>query len=332
MTILSGLIAVFNRLLGRAATATVGWATVLLFGRVPQAKQNLLSFIALGSIIWIVAVVAVVVPAIGGALITSVPRPAFVSIDWLRFVLLGLAIVLPLAIGLASVMAGSDESRPKGLRLVVQILRGYLITPVLGGTILFLGAVTMIRQARAMQKGWNDEHIPMIIKPGCYDRVANDLEAALREAGLEVTRKPAPRSFEVPPRLLMAVSGASAARELPDALVEFDADELNVILYPSDVLIVGRAVSVGRARAAIARRLTFTDAYLTTAEESEEIEDRLKSIAHQGKASAADFRPIDDLLTRLAIPYGDWETLYRLRLQVEHETRVPGATGPADGS
>ena len=38
MTILSGLIAVFNRLLGRAATATVGWATVLLFGRVPAAS------------------------------------------------------------------------------------------------------------------------------------------------------------------------------------------------------------------------------------------------------------------------------------------------------
>ena len=105
-----------------------------------------------------------------------------------------------------------------------------------------------------------------------------------------------------------------------------------MILYPSDVLILGRQAAVGRARAAIARRLAFADAYLTTAEESEQIEDRLVGIAHQGHASAADFRPIDDLLTRLAVPYGDWETLYRLRLQVEHETRLPGATGPADGS
>ncbi len=331
MTILSGLIAVFNRLLGRAATATVGWATVLLFGRVAQKKQALLSFIALGSLAWIVAVVAVVVPTIGGALISSVPRPGFVSIDWLRFALLAAAILLPLCIGLAIAVAGGED-RPKGPALVVQILRGYLITPVLGGTILFMAAVSVTRQARAMQKGWDDAQIPMIVKPGRYDAVANDIETALREAGLAITRKRAPRSLEVPPRLLRAVGGGATHPDLPDELVEFDADELNVILYPSDVLILGRQASVGRARAAIARRLAFADAYLTTAEESEQIEDRLVGIAHQGHPSAADFRPIDDLLTRLAVPYGDWETLYRLRLQVEHETRLPGATGPADGS
>ena len=184
MTILSGLIAVFNRLLGRAATATVGWATVLLFGRVSQKKQTLLSFIALGSLAWIVAVVAVVVPTIGGALISSVPRPGFVSIDWLRFALLAAAILLPLCIGLAIAVAG-DEDRPKGPALVVQILRGYLITPVLGGTILFMAAVSVTRQARAMQKGWDDAQIPMIVKPGRYDAVANDVETALREAGLD---------------------------------------------------------------------------------------------------------------------------------------------------
>ncbi len=332
MTILSGLIAVFNRLLGSVATATVGWATVILFGRVPQAKQALLSLIALGSIAWYVAVVAVVIPAIGGALITSVPRPGFVSIDWLRLILLAAAILLPLGVGVATVMAANEEDRPKGLGLIVQILRGYLITPVLGGMILFLAGVSVIRQGRAKQKGWDDEHIPMIVKPGRYDAVANDVEAALREAGLEVIRKRAPRSIEVPPRLLMAVGGGSSHHEFPDELVEFDADELNIILYPSDVLILGRQASVGRARAAIARRLAFADAYLTTAEESEKIEDRLVGIAHQGHVSAADFRPIDELLTRLAIPYGDWETLYRLRLQVEHETRLPGGTGPAAGS
>ena len=58
-----------------------------------------------------------------------------------------------------------------------------------------------------MQKGWDDVQIPMIVKPGRYDAVANDIETALREAGLDVTRKRAPRSLEVPPRLL----GRSAA-------------------------------------------------------------------------------------------------------------------------
>lgn len=332
MTILSGLIAVFNRLLGRAATATVGWATVILFGRVPQKKQTLLSLIALGSVAWIVAVVAVVLPALGSALISSVPRPDFVPIDWLRLLLLAAVLVLPLAVGLATVMASNEKDRPKGMGLVVQILRGYLITPVLGGTVILLAAISVVRQVRAAQKRWEDTSIPLIVKPGRYDAVAADLEAALMEAGLDVTRRPAPRSLGVPPRLLVAVGGGSAPRDLPDELVEFDADELNVILYPSNVFILGRLERVARARAAIARRLAFADAYLTTAEESEEIEDRLVEIAAQGKVSPADFRPIDEKLSALAIPYGDWETLYRLRLQVEHEKRLPGATGPADGS
>ena len=258
MTILSGLIAVFNRLLGSAATATVGWATVMLFGRVSQKKQQLLSLIALGSLVWIVAVVAVVVPTIGGALITSVPRPGFVSIDWLRFVLLALAVLLPLGIGVATVTAADGDDRPKGIALVIQILRGYLITPVLAGMILFLAAVSVIRQARAMQKGWDDAHIPIIVKPGRYDAVADDIESALRESGLEITRKAAPRTLEVAPRLLMAVGGGSAHRDFPDELAEFDADELNVILYPYDVLMVGREASVGRARPPRNRRRSRT--------------------------------------------------------------------------
>ncbi|HEY8819185.1 MAG TPA: hypothetical protein VIM25_10260 [Candidatus Limnocylindrales bacterium] len=47
---------------------------------------------------------------------------------------------------------------------------------------------------------------------------------------------------------------------------------------------------------------------------------------------AADFRPIDELLTTLDAPYDEWQTLYRLRLQVEQERRLPDATTPADGS
>ena len=69
MTIFSGMFAVFARLLGGIGRVTVGWALVLLVGRVPESKQGLLSSIGLASLIWITAVVAVVVPAAGNALL-----------------------------------------------------------------------------------------------------------------------------------------------------------------------------------------------------------------------------------------------------------------------
>ena len=74
MTLLSGIVAVMNRLLGDVATATVGWAIALLYGRAPKAKQSTLSLVALGSLVWIIAVLAVVLPTLGGMLISSVPR------------------------------------------------------------------------------------------------------------------------------------------------------------------------------------------------------------------------------------------------------------------
>ncbi len=331
MTILSGLLALLNRLLGRVATATVGWATVLLYGRVPQARQTALSLIALGSLLWVVAIVAVVVPAIGNALIATVPKPGSVDVGWFRLALIGAIVVIPIAIGV-SLPVAADDTRPTGLASIGAILRAYPITAVLAGTIIVLATVGLARQLRAKQRGWADGSIPLIVKPGRYDAVANDLEAALDAAGLPVLRKRAPRAVEVAPRVLALVSGRAKDGDVPDRLVAFEAPGLDVLLYPSQVLFLGEDAALARAQAAIARRLAFADVYLTTGKESEQVEDRLVEIARRGSATAADFRPIDDSLTRLAIPYDDWETIYRLRLQVEHERRLPGATGPADGS
>ena len=74
----------------------------------------------------------------------------------------------------------------------------------------------------------------------------------------------------------------------------------------------------------LAQRLAFTDAYLTQTKETEEIEDRLAELAKRRGRSAEDFASVDEKLAKLVIPYGDWETLYRLRLQAEHGTG-PGA-------
>ena len=332
MTIFTGLITGFSRLMGNVATMTVGWATVLLFGRVSQAKQSLLSFIALGSLAWVVALVGVLVPTVGAFVLALIPRPAFVPLEWLGWVMLAIAILLPLAIGLATVFIVAPGSRAHGSALAWQILRGYACAAVLAVTIIFLAALSLVRQVRSLQKGWNSDRLAVIIKAGRYGAVVSDIESALHEADLKVVRKRAPRSLEIPPRLLAVVGGNGVKELIPDELVEFNLDGLGILIYPSDIALLGPKELVARARAAIARRLTFADVYLTSATESQQIEDRLTEISRADHVSAADFRPIDELLTTLVVPYDDWETLYRLRLQVEHEARLPGATGPADGS
>lgn len=322
MTPLSVLVALLGQLTSGVATATVGWAVVLLFGRVPQAKQPLLAAIALGSLVWLITLIAVIVPTVGDLLVSAVPRPGFVPRDWLTAILIALAIVLPLAIGLATVAAVPEGERPQGLKELAQILRGYPYALIVAVTILFLAVLRLVRSARSLQRGWQSEHLAFIVKEGRYDTVVRDLETALREAGLPVERRRAPRVLEVPPRMVALVGGPSAAAMIPDELSELDLDDLGILIYPSDIALLGPAELVAKARAVIARRITFTDAYLTLAKESEQIEDRLATIARGGDPKPDELAEIDRVLASLVVPYEDWQTLYRLRLQVEHDQRA----------
>jgi len=332
VVIFSGLFTGFGRLIGAVATMTVAWATILLFGRIPQSKQTLLSFITLGSLAWVAALAGILVPTVGSFLLAAVPRAPFLEDVWLRWIMLGLAAFLPLAIGFATITFVAPEDRPVGRAHLTRLLLGYPYAAVYALTIISLAAWGLVRKIRSLQHGWDSVHIPMIVKAGRYDAVVADLESALHEADLAVDRKPASGWFEIPPRLLAAVGGKAVKDLIPTELVGFETDDLQIIVYPSDVALLGRKDLVAQARAAVARRLTSADAYLTSAKESEQIEDRLSDIGRKSTVVAADFAPIDELLTKLVAPYDEWETLYRLRLQVEQERRLPDSTTPADGS
>ena len=332
MIIISGLLTAFGRMIGPAATMTIAWSTILLFGQIPESKRELLSFIILGSLAWVAALVGVVVPAIGTFFITAVPRPDLVQVSWLRFGMVLLAVFLPYVIGLATVNFVEPKARPVGGRRFVEALRGYPYAAAYAVIVVFLAGWALLRKIRSMRRGWVSAHIPMIVKPGHYDGVTTDFEAALIEAGLGVTRKRPERGLALPLWLLASVGGERVRRLVPRQLVEFETDDLGVLVYPSDVALLGRSDLVAAARAAIARRLAFADAYLTSTMESQQIEDRLRDIARKPHVGATDFASIDEALTKRTGTYDDWETLYRLRLQVEQERRLADASAPAEAA
>jgi hypothetical protein len=181
-------------------------------------------------------------------------------------------------------------------------------------------------KVRTIVKRWEDAHIPIIVKPGGYEQVAGELEQAIDAAGLDLQRVRAPRVLEAPSRLLALVGGESVRRLVPDQLVMLKAKSLEVTIHPSDVAVVGAKEAVARARAAVADRLTKTEAYLTAAEEAQKIEDELRQLrtidVDDADARAAVRRRLEDVDARLAslvVPYEEWEVLYRQRLQVERD-------------
>jgi hypothetical protein len=55
MAIIGSVFALLGRFAGRLINALLGWATLLLFGRVEARKQTILGFLALASLAWVAA-------------------------------------------------------------------------------------------------------------------------------------------------------------------------------------------------------------------------------------------------------------------------------------
>ncbi|MEZ0239931.1 MAG: hypothetical protein ACAH65_03960, partial [Chloroflexota bacterium] len=113
MAVLAPLFAFVGRFVGRLLTTTLGWASVLLFGRVPQDRQVWLAALTFGSLAWVATVVGVLIPDGGTFLLALVPRPDWLP-EWIvRLGMLGAALLLPAVIGAISLLVSDPEDRPK---------------------------------------------------------------------------------------------------------------------------------------------------------------------------------------------------------------------------
>jgi hypothetical protein len=318
MAIVGSVFAMLGRFAGRLLNSALGWATILLFGKVDGRRQTFLLVMALGSLAWVVTLIGILYPSFATIVLTFVPIPAFVDDRWIRLAMLAMAALIPLLIGIGAVVVSEKGRRPTGGALVGAVLRGYPFTLVLAVTIVFLAALSLVRKATSMAKRWEDAHVPVIVKPGGYDRVVADLESVLDGAGLDTRREAAPGVLSIPPRLLDAVAGKALGALVPDRLMVLKGAGLDVLVYPSDIAIAGSKDRVARARAAIAAKLIESPAYLTASAEAEKIEDKLGALLKADRATVESrLAEIDREIARLAVPFEEWETVYRHRLQLE---------------
>jgi hypothetical protein len=341
LAIFATLFAVIGRQAGRVLTTALGWASTLLFGRVPQQKQLLLSLITLGSLAWVVLLLGIALPSVGTFLLTALPLPGFIDQNWVRLAMLIGALVVPLFVGLGGRFIVAVGSRPTGVEAARQVLRGYPIAFLFAFTLVFLAIVGVVRKGRTLARRRTEAHIPIVVHAGGYEIMVDDLEKALCEAGLKVERRPAAAILAVPGRLVGRVAGGGVRALVPDRLMTLYSPVLEVELYPSDVAISGHRLAVARARAAIASRLTSTAAYLTTSKEAQAVEDRLDRIAgargrthREGRPGLSDrlvreLRAIDTTLATLDVDYTEWEVLYRMRLQIERDLLIGSPVGQA---
>ena len=303
--------AFIGRQLGRVLTLAFNWATIVLFGRVPQDRQLYLSGMALAALLWPIVIAGIAFPSFATFLLGFFTVPDWLK-GWVRLVMLALAILLPLVNGALSSRLPDEANRPKGRALATTILRGYPNSLALFVVLVWMMIVAPLGQIRALLRRWEAAHVPIAVKPDGYDTVVRDLAAALDRAGIEVTRRRAHWVYELPGKVLAVLGGAAVRALVPAELAELVGDGFQMTLHPTDLALLGRKKKLSHARGAIVRELTFTEAYQTWSKEAQAIEDRLMKAAR----GEDDLEAIGAELNERDFDFEEWEILYRLLLQV----------------
>jgi hypothetical protein len=325
MAIVQALIAAVLRSSGRLLNTAFGWATVMVFGKVPQDRQIYLSVLAFGSVLWILVVLGIAFPAVGTFLLAFVPLPKWVSKGLVRLVMLALAIVLPAVVGWMSLLLKAPEERPKewGSRLRT-IGRGYPFTLGLAATLILMTVFAPIMKLRALVKRWSSAHVPLLIEAEDYDAVVGELRDQLREAGWETERVPATWMLRLPTRVLTALAGGAADDLVAKELATLRSPQLEVTLHPADLVIEGRPADVVDARSALAERLAFSRGHLTWTKEGQQLEDRIRAAWREVAERHGDpqlalgrLASVTEDLRAVEVPYEEWEVLFREKCLAE---------------
>ena len=313
------IFAFIGRQLGRILTLAFNWATVVLFGRVPQDRQLFLSGMALTALLWPIVLAGIAFPSFATFLLGFFTVPDWLN-PWVRLAMLVLAIALPLVNGALSTRLPDEGSRPRGRALATTILRGYPNSLALFIVLVWMMVVAPLGQIRAVVRRWESAHVPIAVKPAGYDTVVLDLAGALERAGIQVTRTRAHWAYELPGKVLALLGGETVRSLVPAQLAELVGDGFEMTLHPMDLSLLGRKKTLAHARAAIIRELTFTQAYQTWSKDAQAIEDRLIKAAR----GEEDLDAIGTVLNERDFDFEEWEILYRLLLQVRLRVSATG--------
>lgn len=316
MAIFASLFALVGRFVGRILTTTLGWASTLLFGQVPQSRQVWLAVLTFGSLVWVALAAGVVLPSIGTFLLGFVPVPGWISQEFVRLVMLAAAVALPPVLGAVTLLVTDAADRPRGRALVGTVLRGYPLAPALALTLVLLALVGTARRLDAAVHRRESAHVAMIVRPGRYEALVAATRASLQAEQLVTRRRPGSRLLTVPAQLLARIAGGGMERLVPDELAELVGPSLVAAVYPSDLALTGSKASVAEARALVLRDVDSTEAWFTTSKEAQRLEDRMSAMAKARLIDRRALGALDDDLLRLVVPEEEWEVLYRRRLQL----------------
>jgi hypothetical protein len=319
MALLQALFSLLSRSLGKILNSIFGWAVVALFGQTTPAQKTLLSGLVGLAALWPLLLLGVAFPHVGTAVLAFVPRAAQGPGWVMRLIWIGLAIVVPLLLGL--VVASKAPPGTPAEPFVKRALRGYPITLALAAAFVLTFVSVPVLRLSAILKRRKDEHVPLVTSADGYDDVAARIDAVLQRQHIDAARAEPPWWLAGPSRILLKLGGRAFRGFIPQDLAYWNGPVLEVALYPSDLLLRGAPRLTAFTHGVVTEDLARSAALQTFDPAAQELEQQLRRVwriyeenpaAH--RRSPALLRRLDDLTDRLGtidVPYEEWSILYR---------------------
>ncbi len=239
------------------------------------------------------------------------------------------ALIIPIAVGIA---VASKAPSPTGKESrVVTILRGFPITVGLAAAFLIMFVSVPVMRLAAIVRRRKSADIPLITHDAAYHEVAVTICEVLNRHGFSLRRASPGWWVAAPTRILGWLGGSAFRSYVPDRLEHFVSPALELSLYPSGVLLRGKARQLTWAHGLIAESVVHTPGLQTVDPKAQILEKWLHRLwriydedPDKNRDSAELARRLDQVtrdLGELDVGFDDWQVLYRQILQVERAVR-----------
>ena len=327
MALLQALLALISKSAGKILNALFGWAVRALFGQTTAREQTFLSVVVAAAVAWPILLIGIAAPKIAALLLAFVPIPHAVPSFTVRIVWMASALVIPFAVGIAvATKAPPSERDARKESRVLTVLRGFPITVGLAAAFIVMFVSVPVMRLAAIVRRRKSADVPLITNEAAYHQVADTLCDVLNRHGFSL--RPASPGWWVaaPIRILTWLGGDAFRSYVPTQLEHFASPDLELSLYPSGLLLRGKAHSVTWAHGLVAESVVHTEGLQTVDPKAQALEKRIRRVWKTYDTAPAQIVGSENLvqvleqisgdLGRLQVDFDDWQVLYRQILQV----------------
>jgi uncharacterized membrane protein YeaQ/YmgE (transglycosylase-associated protein family) len=324
MAILTAILSLIGRELSTIVQAIFGWSITALFGKLPARKQAALS-LAIGlSVVWPFLLLGCFVPGAAAWALAFLPLKTWVSDSALRLTWITLALVVPLAVGaIARWITPKDKLHGGWL---FTLLGGYVMIGGYFAAFVVTALTVPIVKIVSMMQRWDDCHVYVQPKEGRYEQVLEALARACDRASVRVTREDVPRPLALATTIVQLLARPFLEPIVASKPQRLRGGNLELYLYPADLLLRGEPQILAHVRAAMTRTGLEKDAYLVQAPEAQKLQDETEILwrtrgleTGNGRNVLDRLRTMSRTLDRAPISFDEWTTLETILRRLEHE-------------